>query len=99
MDILRFTPVSGNYAIIIRTDDESRSWRRFRSRIDADGGNRAGRYCTYTSSDSGVLQLYSHDTGELEQLLDLFPVTSKSHGKLGEMISRLERSEFTRFWP
>jgi len=68
MDILRFTPVSGNYAIIIRTDDESRSWRRFRSRIDADGGNRAGRYCTYTSSDSGVLQLYSHDTGELEQI-------------------------------
>lgn len=36
---------------------------------------------------------------KLEQLLDLFPVTSKSHGKLGEMISRLERSEFTRFWP
>lgn len=59
---LHFTHVEGNYEVIVRTQDITYSWQRFRGRIDYTrrtnpAVNAPREYCEYTSQDECQLEL------------------------------------------
>ena len=67
MEVLRF--IHADYDVIVRTQDISYSWERFKGRINYSRtqNHEVGapeKYCRYTSSDECVLQLHSPITNE-----------------------------------
>lgn len=70
-EVLRFYPGTdescADYTIIVRADDYGKTWRRFKSRIDAVGepSGKSMSYCCYTSSEEGTLTLLNPDTAQL----------------------------------
>ena len=67
MEVLRY--IHPDYDVIVRTQDISYSWERFRGRInysrkDDQEINAPEKYCRYTSSDECVLLLHSPLTNE-----------------------------------
>ena len=61
MEVLRF--IHADYDVIVRTQDISYSWERFKGRINYSRtqNHEVGapeKYCRYTSSDECVLQLH-----------------------------------------
>ena len=66
-EVLRFT--HPDYEVIVRTQDISYSWERFKGRINYIGRENPGigapeAYCRYTSKDECKLCLYSPITGK-----------------------------------
>ncbi len=61
-EVLRY--IHADYEVIVRTQDISYSWERFKGRINYTRRNNPGvaapdRYCRYTAKDECVLRLYS----------------------------------------
>ena len=67
MEALRFEHQYGDYQVIVRSEDLSYAWERFRGRIDRANDSKSGsdvpyeeRYCRYASSDICRLTLHEH---------------------------------------
>ena len=68
MEALRFEHQFGAYQVIVRSEDLSYAWERFKGRIDRANDSKPKsdvpyeeRYCRYTSSDVCRLTLYEHN--------------------------------------
>ena len=83
MEALRFEHSNGDYQVIVRSEDLSYAWERFKGRIDHSNDPKPEssvpyeeRYCKYASKDACHLKLYQYDTkilceiGEVGQLWD-----------------------------
>lgn len=69
MDALRFEHQNGDYQVIVRSEDLSYAWERFKGRIDRTNDSKSEsdvpyeeRYCRYASSDPCRLTLHEHDS-------------------------------------
>ena len=67
MDVLRYT--HSDYEVIVRTQDISRSWDKFKGRIDYTRKKNPDvdeptAYCRYTSKDECLMQLYNPISGD-----------------------------------
>lgn len=65
--------VHKDYEVIVRTQDISYSWNKFKGRINYARRTNSDisapeEYCRYTSSDDCVLHLYNPETREISQL-------------------------------
>lgn len=70
-EVLRF--IHPDYEVIVRTQDISYSWERFKGRINYTRRNNPeidapGAYCQYTSKDECQLRLYNPINGEKSDL-------------------------------
>ena len=72
MEALRFEHSNGDYQVIVRSEDLSYAWERFKGRIDHDNDPKQEsivpyeeRYCKYASKDACHLKLYKYDSKEL----------------------------------
>lgn len=75
MEALRFEHQDGDYQVIVRSEDLSYAWERFKGRIDHDNDPKPEsalpyeeRYCKYASKDTCKLYLYDYQTSELKQI-------------------------------
>ena len=75
MEALRFEHQFGDYQVVVRSEDLSYAWERFKSRIDRTSDSRPEsdvpyeeRYCRYVSSD--VCRLTLHEYNELSSKND-----------------------------
>ncbi len=67
MEALRFEQESGEYQVIVRSEDLSYAWGRFKGRIDRENDPKPEsgvpyeeRYCRYASSNKCKLRLYRY---------------------------------------
>lgn len=74
MEALRFEHQDGDYQVIVRSEDLSYAWERFKGRIDYDNDPKPNsampyeeRYCKYSSKDICKLYLYDYQTSELKE--------------------------------
>ena len=66
-EVLRY--IHTDYEVIVRTQDISYSWQRFKGRIKSTEHTAAPEsYCRYTSKDDCQLHLYNPDTAEIMSL-------------------------------
>ena len=70
MEALRFEHSNGDYQVIVRSEDMSYAWERFKGRIrtietipsQESSVPYEERYCKYASKDACHLKLYQYDT-------------------------------------
>ena len=74
MEALRFEHQDGDYQVIVRSEDLSYAWERFKGRIDHDNDPKPDstipyeeRYCRYASKDTCKLYLYDYQASELKE--------------------------------
>lgn len=74
MEALRFEHQDGDYQVIVRSEDLSYAWERFKGRIDYDNDPKPNsampyeeRYCKYSSKDICKFYLYDYQTSELKE--------------------------------
>jgi len=74
MEALRFEHQDGDYQVIVRSEDLSYAWERFKGRIDHDNDPKPDstipyeeRYCRYASKDTCKLYLYDYQASELKK--------------------------------
>lgn len=67
MEALRFEQQEGDYQVIVRSEDLTYAWGRFKGRIDRENDPKPEsgvpyeeRYCRYASSDACRLSLYKY---------------------------------------
>lgn len=77
MEALRFEHQDGDYQVIVRSEDLSYAWERFKGRIDHDNDPKPDsvmpyeeRYCRYVSKDACKLYLYDYQASELKEVSD-----------------------------
>lgn len=71
MEVLRY--YNEDYEVILRTRDLTKSWERFRGRINYSRKNHPEladpeKYCCYRTKDSCGLKLYNHETRMLDDM-------------------------------
>ena len=74
MEALRFEHQDGEYQVIVRSEDLSYAWERFKGRIDHENDSKPEsampyeeRYCRYASKDTCKLYLYDYQASELKE--------------------------------
>jgi len=74
MEALRFEHQDGDYQVIVRSEDLSYAWERFKGRIDHDNDPKPDsampyeeRYSRYASKDTCKLYLYDYQASELKE--------------------------------
>lgn len=74
MEALRFEHQDGDYQVIVRSEDLSYAWERFKGHIDHDNDPKPDstipyeeRYCRYASKDTCKLYLYDYQASELKK--------------------------------
>lgn len=77
MEALRFEHKDGDYQVIIRSEDLSYAWERFKGRIDHDNDPKPDsaipyeeRYCRYASKDICEFYLYDYQASELRMVTE-----------------------------